>query len=437
MTELKHHFAPQGAALQAFRSRDPEVLLAGPAGTGKSRACLEKLHYMCLLNPNLRCLILRATAVSLATSAVKTYERDVAVEAMQDGTVTFYGGGPRDPAQYRYDNGATISLGGMDKPSRIMSTEYDVIYVQELTELTKAGYEAATSRLRNGVSSFSQLLADCNPDHPTHWVNQRALAGLINMLNSRHQDNPLYFNADGSMTPAGEQYMARLERLTGVRRERLLKGLWAASEGVIFDGFDPGLHVIEEMPPGWEHWPTDWTVDFGFTHPFVWQEWVVDPDGRGILMQEIYKTKTLVEDHAKEILRLTLGRPRPRKIICDHDAEDRATLEKHTGYSTTAADKRVSVGLQATQSRFKLAGDGRPRLSILRGATVHRDPALVEAERPASTAEEIPGYIWNEAKDAPVKDLDDGCDAMRYWVADQDLRGETKVRVYTGSRRRR
>jgi len=33
-----------------MHAQDDEVLLSGPAGTGKSRACLEKVHLMALMN---------------------------------------------------------------------------------------------------------------------------------------------------------------------------------------------------------------------------------------------------------------------------------------------------------------------------------------------------------------------------------------------------
>jgi phage terminase large subunit len=428
-TTLSHRFTGRGAAREVFRRRDGEVLLAGPAGTGKSRACLEKLHMMMLLNPGAKALIVRKTAISLASSALKTWERDVVAEALLDGSVWFYGGSAREPAQYRYSNGSSVAIGGMDKALKIMSTEYDVIYAQEATELVVDDWEAMTTRLRNYRVSFQQLLADCNPDHPTHFLKQRADAGKTVMLHSRHEDNPMLFDDEGNLTEIGKDYLGKLDALTGVRKLRLRDGLWAASEGVIYETFDPALHIIDEMPPGWEHWPTEWAVDFGYTNPFVWQEWVIDPDGRGYLVQEIYRTKTLVEDHAKDIISLTKNRPRPTRIICDHDAEDRATLERHLGMRTVAANKNVSEGIQATASRFKLAGDGKPRLSLLRGACARKDQSLVAARKPTCTAEEIPGYIWNAAKDQPVKENDHGCDGMRYFVAEHDLTPVTRVRT--------
>ncbi len=428
-TEVANHrFEARGANLAAFKCRDPEVVLSGPAGTGKSRAALEKLHQMALRNPGMRGLIMRKTAVSLPSSALKTWREDVIKLALLDGSVSFHGGGPQDTPQYRYDNGSTINIGGMDKPTRIMSTEYDVIYVQEATELAEDEWEMASSRLRNGRISFQQMLADCNPDHPTHWLLQRAERGQTSMLNSRHEDNPRYFNADGTMTEQGIAYMARLDALTGVRYHRLRQGLWVAASGVIFEGFDRATHLVDRFEPP-RSWNRYWTIDFGFTHPFVWQEWVEDPDGRLYLYREIYKTRTLVEDHARKVLEITKDSPRPRKVICDHDIEDRMTFEKHARVRTVAATKTVSTGIEAVQARFKMQADGKPRIYVMKNAVVERDKLLVEAKAPTSTETEIPGYIWNEAKDAPVKERDDGCDTMRYMVADRDLNGgPTKVR---------
>jgi phage terminase large subunit len=67
---------------------------------------------------------------------------------------------------YHYPNGSEVVLGGLDKPSKVMSTEYDGIYVQEAIELYENDWESLTTRLRNGVVPFQQLIADTNPDAP-------------------------------------------------------------------------------------------------------------------------------------------------------------------------------------------------------------------------------------------------------------------------------
>jgi hypothetical protein len=452
VASLAHVYEPRGACKDLFATREPEVLVSGPAGTGKSRACLEKLHLMCLLTPGVKALIIRKTLVSLGTTGLQTYQRMVAKECLENGAVTFYGGGPREAAQYRYENGSTINIGGMDKATRVMSSEYDVIYCQEATELTENDWESLTTRLRAWTLSFQQLIADCNPDKPTHWLKVRSDTGRTRMLESRHEDNPMLYGTDGEPTVEGGEYIAKLERLTGPRKLRLRHGIWAAAEGLVYDGFDPAVHVIDgfpsdkgpsPVPP--KEWQRFWSVDFGYTNPFVLQCWAVDPDGRLYLYRELYRTKRLVEDHARKALELAQYRqdsawgakgawkePRPTRVICDHDAEGRATLARDLGMPTTAARKTVTDGLQAVAARLEPAGDGRPRLFIYRKARVDLDQELADAKKPTCTLEEMAGYVWDGStdrpKETPLKIDDHGADAMRYMVAELDLKPKAGVR---------
>ena len=161
-------------------------------------------------------------------------------------------------------------------------------------------------------------------------------------------------------------------------------------------------------------------VDFGYTNPFVCQWWAVDGDGRMYLYREIYYAGKLVEDHAKDIKENSEGE-RIDTTVCDHDAEGRATLERH-GVPTTAALKPVLDGIQAVESRLKVAGDGKPRLYVMRDALVERDPELARLYKPLCTEDEFPAYVWPESKDGkpvkeePVKINDHGMDATRYAV---------------------
>lgn len=435
---LRHVYGPKGAAVELFNSRAPELLISGPAGTGKSRAALEKLHMMMLLNPGARGLIVRKTLVSLTSTGLVTWREHVVPEALRTGEVVWYGGSMSEPAAYQYRNGSTVVVGGMDKSTKIMSSEYDVIFVQEATELTENDWEALTTRLRNGRIRFQQLIADCNPSTPTHWLKVRANAGRTLMLESRHEDNPVLFDDTGAATDQGRDYMAKLDALSGVRYLRLRRGIWAAAEGLVYEEWDPAVHLIERFKIP-EEWTRYWSIDFGYTNPFVCQWWAEDPDGRLYLYRELYRTQRLVADHAKDILWNVTRRdgswrePHPRAIICDHDAEGRATLERELGLGTTAAHKSVTDGIQAVQRRIRVAEDGKPRIFVFRDAAVERDQALADAGKPTCTSEEIVGYIWDNAegkppKEVPLKQDDHGADAMRYIVAKMDLKGVTRVR---------
>ena len=406
---------------------------------------------MALVNPGMRGLICRKTATTLSSTALVTWNRFVVPEAMAAGQLRFYGGSAQEPPQYKYANKSVIAIGGLDKVDKIMSSEYDVVYVQEATELTENDWESITTRLRNWRISFQQLIADCNPSTPTHWLLKRCMDGRTRHLESRHEDNPILFTPQGKITEKGKDYMSKLDALTGVRHKRLRLGLWVAAEGVIYEDYSPTVHALTrdafrgmfnpDEPVDKEgipfSWPRYWSVDFGYIHPFVLQCWAEDPDGRMYLYREIYHTHRTVDQHAKQIMSIVAPgghwhdnhwhggqwvEPKPTTIVADHDAEGREVLERAIGMTVQPAHKAVTEGIEAVQVRMRDAGDGRPRIYLLADAVVDRDPDLIEAARPTCTIDEIPGYVWSDkGKEEPMKVDDDGCDALRYAIADRDF----------------
>lgn len=417
-------YDPRGAARDVFALRDPEFVTSGPAGTGKSRGVLEKLHLAALKYPKARILILRKTRRSLTESGMVTYWQKIRPDLDR---VRW----KQSDQQYQYPNGSIIAVGGLDKPSKIMSSEWDMIFCQEATELTQTDWESCTIRLRNGKMPYQQLIGDCNPDSPTHWLKQRAVSGGTLMLESRHEDNPVLFDDAGVITKEGMRYLTSLDALTGVRLARYRYGVWASAEGTVYEqSWDRAKNIVDPIPL-----PASWqrflVVDFGYTHPFVCLWAAIDPDGRIYIYRQIYKTKTLVEDHAKEIKRVSKwgqkdGDPLPREIICDHDAEDRATLQRHLGLSTSPAHKSVSDGIQALASRFRPAGDGKPRFMIFRDCLVETDQELAVAHHPTKLEDEPESYVWDTRQgmkrgEQPIKENDHALDAARYLVARFDL----------------
>lgn len=167
----------RGSARELLHRRDKEVLLAGPAGTGKSYAALWKVHLMCMLNPGMRALVVRKTHKSLTTTGLVTFQDHVAKEAIANGICRWHGGSGEKPAQYQYTNDSVIVVGGLDNADKIMSAEYDIAYVQEATDLTPDDWEKINTRLRNGMVSFQQLIADCNPQQSSHWLKRRCDEG--------------------------------------------------------------------------------------------------------------------------------------------------------------------------------------------------------------------------------------------------------------------
>lgn len=421
---MRHEYAPRGGAKEAFESRAPKVLIHGPAGTGKTCACLEKVHFLALRYPGMRGLFVRKTQESLKSSALVTFREKVAPEFFRAGLVRFYSGSSQESAQYKYRNGSTITIGGMDKAEKIMSSEYDIIYVNEANELKLDDWQKLSTRLRYGRIPFQQLLADCNPDAPTHFLKQGMDAGSIFGIKSLHSDNPFFDTPEGKI-----YYRDNIASQTGVNYERLCLGNWAGAEGLIYPDFDMRYHVIDpfDIPADWRRW---WAVDFGVTNPFVCQHWAENHDGELFLYREFYYTKRTPDEHAKQILSYVLDdydrwkEPKPTAIITDHDPQGRRTLERFLGIKTKPADKTIKVneGIQAVQKRIR-----DQRIKILRNCLGERDPALVAGGKPTCTAEEFSTYVWDENKEAPVKDNDHGMDATRYLVVHKDFGRRARV----------
>ena len=416
-------YAPRGAVLQLFSMHDREIILDGPAGTGKSRGCLEKVNYICEKYKGARCCLVRKTRKSLTQSGMTTYEQRVLPHPTY---IPFHTG----DQEYRYPNGSILAVAGLDNPSKLFSSDWDVIYIQQAEELVEDEWQSVLRGLRNWKLAYQQLIGDCNPNAPTHWIRARSATGALKMLATRHEDNPELWDAErGDWTERGKQYLSILDGYTGVLHKRLRLGLWVAAEGMVYEAvWDRAIHVLprfvdapldkDQVP---KSWPRYWAIDFGYTNPFAWAAFAEDPDGRLYVYKEIYHTKRTVAEHSKQILEVTKDEPKPQAVICDHDAEDRATFERETGYRTRGAWKAVSAGIQATQERLKVAGDGKPRLFYLENSVVEIDPELLQRHEPVSSEQEYEVYVWdltNNKKrgEEPVKKYDHGKDRDRYLI---------------------
>ena len=414
--------------------------MAGAAGTGKSLAWLLKIYWVCRKYPGARCLIVRKTRESLTESVLVTWERDIL--GYSHPLLTTRPNLRKVRQSYTFPNGSTIVVGGMDKPDKVLSSEWDVIYVPEVTELELVDWETLGGRLRAGAVPYQQLIADCNPTTPHSWVFLRQSSGLIKMFSTQHKDNPRFWSRTANdWTPDGKKYMARLDRMTGARRKRFRDGEWSTAEGAIYDFIaalvkdDPSGQVGHMMPNDWQPprtWRRVWSIDWGLSAPTVLLDWAVDPEGRMFLVNEIYRTRQRADELGQWVRDnwLELGYvPRPQAVVCDvspqrgseKDAEDaRKLFERTSGLSLQLADKvDRDRGIREMQGRFDFQEDGLPRILFRMGALAHPpDQELLNAGKPTSLVSELPGYVWDTTSinDTPIKSNDHACDASRYSV---------------------
>ncbi len=443
----------RGAALelQSILGKHFEVIIAGSAETGKTYAACYLLDTILRTWPNTQAVLARKVRDTIVPTVLQTYLRIVSGRL----DVVSYGG--KKPEWFDYSNGSRLWLAGLDDPGKALSSERDIIYINQCEELLLGDWETlgtrATGRAGNLPDHMSLMLGDCNPQGKTHWIVNRP---VVRLLRSVHRDNPTLFDDDGHATAQGEKTLSILSNLSEPRRSRLFLGLWVSAEGAVYKDYESGKHLIDRFVI-----PTDWpcirVIDFGFNNPFVCSWYAFDPKhNRLYRYREIYLTETLVEDHARTIAmcegwefdvaqRLrTWHKPFNERenvvaTICDHDAEDRATLIKY-GIDNIAAFKAIKLGIEAVQNRLKYRIDSADYgIYFMVNSLVEIDQTLKDAYLPTCTEEEIEGYVWGEskngkpAKEQPVDKNNHGMDCLRYCVAFIDNVGieliETDTRV--------
>lgn len=415
-------YQPIGHAVPALRSRAPELLLAGPANCGKSRCALEKLHRCADKYPRMRGLMVRRTRESLTQTTMVTYEKRVLPDGWLGSRIKFR----TAEQEYRYPNGSILAVGGLDNDQKIMSSEFDIIYVPEATELHESQWEALSTRLRNKViPEYQQLIADCNPGPPTHWLKQRCDRGVTKKIDFCHADNP-------TITPAD---IARLKQLTGVRYLRLYLGIWAAAEGLVYDEWNPAIHkVTHRQLQEWHILKADGTlnrntvqrvvagVDWGWKNPGTILVFAVDNDERMYLLREVYRSRRTIDWWLMQAAHLNQRYGGIEVFACDPSQPGYIQQFNEAGLHAIGAVNDIIPGIDAMKERLHVAGDGRVRFSVYEDCLQESDELRQEDRLPTCFEEEIGEYVWAQSKEGgivkelPVKANEHALDAARYAV---------------------
>ncbi|MCK5645097.1 MAG: hypothetical protein KAJ19_30130 [Gammaproteobacteria bacterium] len=405
-------FEAFGGVKEFVNYRGAETIVHGPAETGKTIGALYKLHTCAAKYPGASIVICRKTLTSTYGSVVVMFQKKVLGE---NSPVQVYGG--EKPQWFDYPNGSRIWITGMDKSSRVLSSEHDLIFVNQAGELALGEWETLTTRTtgRAGNMPYSQTIGDVNPAWPTHWIYNRS---SLRLFHSRHSENPALFDQEtGEITAQGQRTMAVLEALTGLRRTRLLEGKAARAEGVVYEAWDEGIHLIyADAVPELRRYVAG--QDWGYTHPGVLGVWGLDNDGRMYLVAQVYRTKKTI-DWWIEQARALDEEFSIEAFVCDPSEPAYIEQYQQAGLSAVAGFNRVRPGINAVQERLAVAGDGKPRLFIVRDSLRQPDALLQSEKHPYAVEQEFPGYVWanKKAMEQPVKEYDDGLDMVRYTVA--------------------
>lgn len=408
-----------------WRDKSKIVLATGSAGGGKSRVCAEKLHAYCDKYPRATCLMLRKTRESTNNSIV-AFMRQTVMYGIGSDKVNYVPSASR----FEYANGSVLIVGGMrDEKQREHVRSIggqggvDMIWLEEASQFSEADFNELLPRLRGKAASWRQIMLSTNPDAPAHWINKRIING---------NEGAVYYSSarDNPYNPS--DYLETLALLTGVQKLRLVDGLWVQAEGAVYELFDQAIHLVDAPPPPEQIKYYIAGVDWGFTNPGVLQVWAVDYDRRICLVEEVYKTRELVAGERGEDafwlseFKRAKAQYDIRRFICDPSEPAYIETMRRAGLNAQGADNAIRFGIDSVNGRLRVAGDGRPRITFVRGACANPDPDLVKRRVPTSSLEEISLYAWPKSvagkndKEVPTKTNDHGMDTMRYVSVEVD-----------------
>ena len=383
---------PSPRQSEFFASRALYTAYGGARGGGKSWALRRKLTALCLRYPGINCLLVRRSLAELKSNHVIPFLREY-------GAFMSYSESDR---RLTCQNGSTISLGycaSARDTLRYQGQEYDVIAIDEATQLSEYQFSIFKACLR-GVNDFPhRMYLTCNPGGIGHaWVKRlfvdRAFRDGERAEDYRFIPAKVFDNA--ALLDASPEYVARLEGLPPRLRDAWLYGKWDVFEGQFFPEFDPERHVCQPPPPsrGRRYFIA---FDYGFD---MLAALLIAVEGETLFVEsEFCRSGLTLSEAAQRVAELSGGRA--EYAVASPDLWNRRQDSGRSGFEVmqanpsmppmTPADDRRVAGWRMLREFLCIPDGGEPLLKISPRCTelIRCLPALLcDADRPEDAAGE-------------------------------------------------
>lgn len=276
-----------------FKSRTKHTAYGGARGGGKSWAVRQKAKLLALRYPGIKILIVRRTYKELTKNHINILRPELVPKfAKYNNTEKIF----------TFKNGSTIDFAYCSNDgdlANLQGTEYDVIFIDEATQLTEFQIKSIVACCRGTTPFPKRIYYTCNPGGQGHGYIKRVF--IDRQFNDGEYPEDYSFiqalvDDNTALMDKQPEYKRQLEALPPKLRKAWLEGSWNIFEGQFFEDFidDPKhykdrryTHVIEpfEIPPNWNIYRS---YDFGYGKPFSLGWWAVDPDGCIYRIMEFY-----------------------------------------------------------------------------------------------------------------------------------------------------
>ena len=384
---------PNERQKQFFASRARYTAYGGSRGGGKSWALRRKLVGLCLRYSGIRCLLVRRSYAELKANHVRPLLAEY-------GTMLSY----RESEQCLYfPNGSTIALGYCSSTRdclRYQGQEYDIIAIDEATQLTEHQFSIFKACLRGVGNVPRRMYLTCNPGGVGHaWVKRLFIDRVFRsdenpndylFIPAQVYDNPVLMAAD-------PDYVRQLESLPPKLRDAWLLGRWDVFEGQFFPEFDPDKHVLSplDIPKNLRHFAA---FDYGFDM-LAALLLGVDAEGNLYVLREVCLPDLTLREGAEAVAELCAGMA-VEYAVASPDLWNRRQDTGRSGFEVmqrvagmppmSAADDRRVAGWRILREYLNTAS-GPPTLRISSSCRelIRCMPALLcDAKRPEDASNE-------------------------------------------------
>lgn len=273
-------------------AKTKHVGYGGARGGGKSWAVRTKAKLLALKYPGIKQLIVRRTYKELTGNHINILRQETLGIARYNSTDKIL----------TFANGSTIEFMYCARDAdldALQGQEYDVIYLDEATQLSEYQMKAIVACCR-GVNDFpKRIYYTCNPGGQGHAYIKRVFIDR-RFHSNENPDEYAFIQAlvddNVALMEAQPEYVQQLEALPEKLREAWRHGRWDVFEGQVFGEFVDApehyadrlhTHVIEPF-----HVPREWTIyrgfDWGYSKPFSCGWYAIDREGRMYRIRELY-----------------------------------------------------------------------------------------------------------------------------------------------------